>query len=75
MQPLHAYMIRARLPVLADARDERLFIAPRDQCVDESMRHIAGDIAVVEARVPPTVHVVGQAEIRKQIGARDLAGA
>src|SRR5437879_13850217 len=36
---------------------------------------LSAKIAVVEARAPPTVHVVGQAEIRAQIGARDLAGA
>src|SRR5437879_12443425 len=75
IQRLNADVIRARLPVLADAPDERIFIAPRDQCVDESIRPIVGEIAVVETRAPPTVHVVGQAEIRAQIGARDLAGA
>src|SRR5438105_14032171 len=36
---------------------------------------LSAKIAVVEARAPPTVHVVAQAEIRAQIGARDLAGA
>src|SRR6058998_3829126 len=72
---LNADVIRARLPVLADAPDERIFIAPRDQRADESIRPIDGEIAVVEARAPPTVHVVAQAEIRGQIGARDLAGA
>src|SRR5437016_9201800 len=36
---------------------------------------LSAKIAVVEARAPPTVYVVAQAEIRAQIGARDLAGA
>src|SRR5207302_7821280 len=75
MQRLNADVIGARLPVLADAPDERIFIAPRDQRADETFRPIVGEIAVVEARAPPTVHVVAQAEIRAQIGARDLAGA
>src|SRR5438128_8687461 len=75
MQRLNADVIRARLPVLADAPDERIFIAPRDQRADESIRPIVGELAVVEARAPPTVHVVAQAEIWAQTGARDLAGA
>src|SRR5438128_9773505 len=36
---------------------------------------LSAKIAVVEARAPPTVHVVAQAEIWAQTGARDLAGA
>ena len=50
MQRLNADVIRARLPVLADAPAERIFIAPRDQRADESIRPIVGEIAVVEAR-------------------------
>src|SRR2546422_964698 len=72
MQRLNADVTRAPLPVLADAPDERIFIAPRGQRADESIRPIVGEIAVVEARAPPTVHVVAQAEIRAQIGARGV---
>src|SRR5436309_13965442 len=64
MQRLNADVIRARLPALADAPDERIFIAPRDQRADESIRTIVSEIAVVEARAPPTAHVIPEAELR-----------
>src|SRR5581483_7172291 len=69
---LDADVVRARLEVVAHARDDRVLVAPRDDRVDEPVRAAAFEVLVLEAEPAQVLAVVRGAEVEARVLARDL---
>jgi hypothetical protein len=53
---------------------DRLEVAPHDKGIDESLAALISEVRIAEAETPPVVRVVGGAQVRRQVAARDRPG-
>src|SRR3990170_714804 len=66
-EDLEAHVVGAGVEVLPNAFEDRLLVADRHQCVDESFRPAADGVALVEALAEPAVSVVRKAGVDVEV--------